>query len=181
MARLVALRHCGESESVPGCLFHGTGTRCRPFSVTRPETQTNAQAQGKPDFSEGIPSTRAMLWGIKCRHCFFERRPWQLFLVFFISDTLYCCVYCPGYSYSWYYWAYHPTFFNHEWHMLTRMEWNTFGIHHGQWKRVTWAFSFVKGAIPLPIKQGAYYPSFIAVRKSTWWVRWDLWHHFNII
>ena len=91
MARLVALRHCGESESVPGCLFHGTGTRCRPFSVTRPETQTNAHAQGKPDCSEGIPSARAMLWGIKSRQCFFERDVLSFFsfpILFIVVSTV---------------------------------------------------------------------------------------------
>ena len=31
MARFVALRYGGESESVPGCLFNGTGTLYRLF------------------------------------------------------------------------------------------------------------------------------------------------------
>ena len=36
MARLVALRYGGESESVPGCLFDGTGTLHHLFSATKP-------------------------------------------------------------------------------------------------------------------------------------------------
>ena len=50
MAPLVVLRYGGESESVPGCLFDGTGTLYRLFSVTRPKPQTNAHAHGKPLF-----------------------------------------------------------------------------------------------------------------------------------
>ena len=34
MARLVALRHGGESASVPGCACEGTGTLYRLSSVT---------------------------------------------------------------------------------------------------------------------------------------------------
>ena len=55
MARLVAVRYGGESESVPGCLFDDTGTLYCLVSVTRPKPQSNAHAQGKPLFSEGIP------------------------------------------------------------------------------------------------------------------------------
>ena len=55
VARLVALRYGGESKSVPGCLLNGTGTLYRLFSVTRPKPQSNAHAQGKHLFSEGIP------------------------------------------------------------------------------------------------------------------------------
>ena len=62
VARLVALRYGGESKSVPGCLLNGTGTLYRLFSVTRPKPQSNAHAQGKHLFSEGIPWARALLW-----------------------------------------------------------------------------------------------------------------------
>ena len=55
MARLIAIRYGGESESVPGCLCDGTGTLYRLFSVTGPKPQSNAHAQGKPLFPEGIP------------------------------------------------------------------------------------------------------------------------------
>ena len=50
IVRLVALRYGGESESIPGCLCHGTGTPHRLFFVIRPEPQSNAHAQGKPLF-----------------------------------------------------------------------------------------------------------------------------------
>ena len=52
MARLVALRYGAESESVPGCLFDGTGTLYRLFSD---KAKTPVQCSGKPLFSEGIP------------------------------------------------------------------------------------------------------------------------------
>ena len=55
MARLAALRYGGESASVSCCLCDGTGTLYRLLSVTRPTPQSNAHAQGKPLFSEGIP------------------------------------------------------------------------------------------------------------------------------
>ena len=55
MARLAALRYGGESASVSGYLCDGTGTLYRLLSVTRPTPQSNAHAQGKPLFSEGIP------------------------------------------------------------------------------------------------------------------------------
>ena len=67
MARLVALRYGGEPESVPGCLFDGTGTLYRLFSVTRLKPQTRVHAQGKLLFSEGIPWARALLWEIESR------------------------------------------------------------------------------------------------------------------
>ena len=70
MARLVALRYGGESESVPGCLCNGTGTLHRLFSVTRPNPQSNAHAQGKPLFSEDMPWARALLWEMQSRQRF---------------------------------------------------------------------------------------------------------------
>ena len=57
----------GASESVPGCLFDGTGTLYRLFSVTRLKPQTRVHAQGKLLFSEGIPWARALLWEIESR------------------------------------------------------------------------------------------------------------------
>ena len=74
MARLVALRYGGESESVPGCLFDGTGTLYRLFSVTRKKSQSNDHVQGKPLFSEGIPWARALFWEIKAINLFYAVR-----------------------------------------------------------------------------------------------------------
>ena len=91
MARLVALRYGGESESVPGCLCNGTGTLHRLFSVTRPNPQSNAHAQGKPLFSEDMPWARALLWEMQSRQRFLcgeistnpeQRRP-NSFICFF--------------------------------------------------------------------------------------------------
>ena len=65
----------GASESVPGCLFDGTGTLYRLFFfVTRPKPQSNAHAQGKPLFSEGIPWARALLWEIKAANVVYAAR-----------------------------------------------------------------------------------------------------------
>ena len=74
MTRLVALRYGGESELVPGCLFDGTGTVYRLFSLKRPNPQSNAHAQEKPLFSEGISWAQALLWEIKKTSTFFMRR-----------------------------------------------------------------------------------------------------------
>ena len=70
MARLVALRYGGESESVPGCLFDGTGTLYRLFSVTRPKPQSDAHAREKPLFSENISWAWAWLWESNSRKRF---------------------------------------------------------------------------------------------------------------
>ena len=55
MARLVALRYGGESESVPGCLFDGTGTLYRLFSVTRPNPRAMLMLRESPCFRRAYP------------------------------------------------------------------------------------------------------------------------------
>ena len=52
---LSAYATAASPESFPGCLFNGTGTLYRPFSVTRPKPRSNVHTQGKTLFAEGIP------------------------------------------------------------------------------------------------------------------------------
>ena len=56
-----------RSQSRAACLT--VQAPCIAFS--RPKPQSNAHAQGKPLFSEGIPWARTLLWEIKSRQRFF--------------------------------------------------------------------------------------------------------------
>ena len=73
MARLVARRYGGESESVPGCLFGGTGTLYRVFS-DKAKTPGQCSCSGKTPVCGGHTLGMSIALGNKKPSAFFVRR-----------------------------------------------------------------------------------------------------------